>query len=247
MGGKFSKRSFRKAFKSMMLVFLVTIITMICIYLICFIIVNAAQQTTDSLSVSRNEILVGRDSTTVYFYINALEYDGNSIILYENNVPVGQFYDDGDYVNHGDDVKGDGIYSVKYTINTNITGDVTYYYYAEYDGQISSNEISIDIITPFTEKELADMKYVDNAISAVLSEYSIPDSLRVERSDFLWNCNEKKYETAVQNKYKAIYETLNALLDEGKISDFNYDDVNRVFNCTHLNGIVFSVFVDKNT
>ncbi|MDE5781793.1 MAG: hypothetical protein K2I03_10040 [Lachnospiraceae bacterium] len=200
----------------------------------------------ESLSVSRDEILVGRDSATVYFYIDALKSDSNNIVLYENDIAIGQFYDDGDYENHGDDIKGDGIYSAKYTIDINVTDDVTYCYHAESDGQINSNEITIDIIMPFTEKELTDMEYVNNTISAVLSEYAIPDSLCEVLPDFLQNDigNAKEYKEAAQRKYNALDKILNSLLDEGMISEFYYDDVNRVFNCTHLNGIVFGVFVD---
>ncbi|MDR0918502.1 MAG: cellulose-binding domain-containing protein, partial [Oscillospiraceae bacterium] len=65
------------------------------------------------LTTNTKEILVGTDSDTVYFYLSTLEESAN-ITLYENDVPVAVFYDNGNYATYGDDIQGDGVYSAKY-------------------------------------------------------------------------------------------------------------------------------------
>ena len=103
--------------------------------------------------------------------------------MYENDIPVAVFYDDGNYAAHGDDIQGDGIYSVKYNVDINTDIDSSNVYYAKSDNNFASNEISVDLIIPFTEKELSDMAYVDDAISAVINDNSYQSSTIDERKE----------------------------------------------------------------
>ena len=121
------------------------------------------------LTSSMKEILVGKDSNEVYFYLNTLESDAN-ITLYENDIPVATFYDDGNFAVHGDDIQGDGVYSAKYNVDINTDVDSTNVYYAKFDNKSVSNEISIDLIIPFTEEELSDIAYVDDEILSVIND-----------------------------------------------------------------------------
>lgn len=134
------------------------------------------------LTSSVKEILVGKNSNEVYFYLNSLETNAN-ITLYENDIPVAVFYDDGNYAAHGDDIQGDGVYSVKYNVDTNIDTDSTNVYYAKSNNDSVSNEISVDLIIPFTEQELSDIAYVDNAIASVISDSSYQSASIAERKD----------------------------------------------------------------
>ena len=143
---------------------------------------NLIASADNYLTSSVKEILVGKDSSEVYFYLNSLETDTN-ITLYENDIPVAVFYDDGNYAAHGDDIQGDGIYSVKYNVDINTDIDSSNVYYAKSDNNFASNEISVDLIIPFTEKELSDMAYVDDAISAVINDNSYQSSTIDERKE----------------------------------------------------------------
>ena len=143
---------------------------------------NLIASADNYLTSSVKEILVGKDNSEVYFYLNSLETDTN-ITLYENDIPVAVFYDDGNYAAHGDDIQGDGIYSVKYNVDINTDIDSSNVYYAKSDNNFASNEISVDLIIPFTEKELSDMAYVDDAISAVINDNSYQSSTIDERKE----------------------------------------------------------------
>lgn len=125
----------------------------------------------------KNEIFIDSNNETLYFYINGIEDVENEIKLYENDTQIGVFYDDGDFSNHGDDIKGDGIYSSKYILNKGTYTNEECIYYAEFNDGNKTNTVKIKIIVPFTEKELSDMDYVNNKVSEVLVENKTPEEL----------------------------------------------------------------------
>lgn len=144
--------------------------------------------------------------------------------------------DNGNYSTNGDDMMGDGIYSGKYVLNTNVECKVTYTFYAEIEDMSISNEIQISIIPPFTEQELSDMEYVDNIIGAVLTEYAMPNTFTSVPHEYLQNDAlgdaDPNYITLFQKKNNALFETLTNLVAENKVKDFNYDEINKVYHCT---------------
>ncbi|MDE6208051.1 MAG: hypothetical protein K2M73_00010 [Lachnospiraceae bacterium] len=166
----------------------------------------------------KSEIFIGEDSEVLYFYISGIENEENEIKLYEDGVQVGIFYDDGNYSIHGDDMEGDGIYSSKYILNKDTYINEEYNYYAEFSDGTRTNNVEIRIIVPFTEKELDDMEYVDNKISEILFENETTASL--------------------------LEEVLESLLNEGYIKEFEYDNINRVYNCKYSNGVMFAIIID---
>ena len=72
------------------------------------------------MSASKKEILVGKDSAEVIFYFES-PIDSDEYVLYQNDVPIGYLVDSGNYAQDGDDIKGDGIYSIKITVD--VTGN----------------------------------------------------------------------------------------------------------------------------
>lgn len=158
------------------------------------------------LSVSKKEILAGKESADVIFYFQTnVDYD--ELMLYQNDVVIGSLVDSGNYAQDGDDIQGDGVYSMKFTIDVTSTSSrptenekvVFNVYNVRYGETIVSNEISIDIITPFTDQELDDISKVDEAVSQLTSsdEYTSMDT---------------------QQKIDAVIELLKSLEEEGIVN-----------------------------
>ena len=132
---------------------------------------SQALDSDNILRVSKKEILIGKENAEVIFTFQT-EIESDSLQLYQNNNYIGTFVDSGNFAQDGDDIKGDGVYSLKYTID--VTGDITlsdnsqvayYTYDVRLDNEKVSNEIKIDLVTPFTEQELTNMSKVDEAIA----------------------------------------------------------------------------------
>lgn len=198
-----------------------------------------------NLKASKNEISADSDSGVVYFYLDLTNEISDNIVLCENNEQVANFYDDGDFSNHGDDIKGDGIYSAKYTVNTQLSCNVDNSYYAVIGQNGVSNTIMIPVYSGFTDQEIADMDYVDQKISAVLKEHLTPEYLLDVSTDFLQNgSSNEEYNEIVDQRYHALLDVLNELKVQGYIGEYSLDDTNGVLNCSYVNGIVFGVMLD---
>lgn len=70
------------------------------------------------LTVSENRVLLD-DVYTIYFH-SEISSATESVVLYDVTVPsekkqIGEMFDDGKYSLHGDDIAGDGIYSIRYS------------------------------------------------------------------------------------------------------------------------------------
>lgn len=193
----------------------------------------------------KNEVFIDSDSETLYFYINVMEDIENEIKLYENDTQIGTFYDDGNFANHGDDIKGDGIYSSKYILNKDTYTNEECSYYAEFSDGIKTNTIKINIIVPFTEKELSDMDYVNNKVSEVLVENKTPESLLNIPSEFLQNGTySDDYKILHEKRCNELEIVLESLLNDGYIQEFTFDTKNRVYNCKYSNGVIFAIITD---
>lgn len=164
------------------------------------------------LSVSKKEILAGKESADVIFYFQT-NTDSEEFMLYQNDVAIGKLVDTGNYAEDGDDIKGDGIYSMKYTVDVTGTSatptenkKVAYYSYdVRYGEAIVSNTVTIDIIQPFTEQELADMAKVDDAISQLLQSESYQSMDVMQRAD-------------------AVLELLHAFVEEGIVDSVTQEE-----------------------
>jgi len=183
------------------------------------------------LSATKKEILAGEDSADVIFYFQT-NVDSDEFMLYENDVAIGTLVDSGNYEQDGDDIQGDGVYSMKFTIDvTNPSAKptdskkVVYNSYdVRYKEETVSNEISIDIITPFTEQELEDMEKVDEAVSQLINsdDYSSMD---------------------IEQKTDAIIELLKSLEEEGLVNNIVLYEQQISF--LYNSGVKCLVFIDS--
>ena len=187
---------------------------------------NMINNASNYLSSNKKEIVVGSDSNEVYFYYNSLEQNSD-ILLYENNNPVATFYDDGNYSLHGDDIKGDGIYSIKYNINTESINDSVNVYYAKSSNHKTSNKLSIELIKPFTQQELNNIAYVDNSVNGVVNNTAFQSSEISGRKDTMTNLLEE-------------------LQDNNKIVDnsIKYDEVNKVLSFKYTRDVIGEILLE---
>ncbi len=197
------------------------------------------------LIADTDEILAEVSSKTVYFYVfTEEEIPAVSLVDTQTNQVVATLVDDGNYASSGDDMMGDGVYSAKYTLNTNVPEDTVYSYRAVADDKMTSNEISIAVYLPFTEQELDDMEYVDNAILKVLRDNPTPDYLKNIPSEFVQNGYVEDYSNVFEKRYSELIATLEALLVEGKLESYHYDEAGHAFVCRYKSGGEFFIDVD---
>lgn len=202
-------------------------------------------ETVADLKASKNEISTDTDDGQVYFYLDMADETSENIVLCENDDQVTSFYDDGDFTNHGDDIKGDGIYSAKYMIDTKITNDVENSYVAMIGQDEVSNTIKIPVYIGLSDQEIDDMDYVDQKISSVLKEHLTPDYLINVPSDYVQNGSEtEEYNEIVEQRYQALLEVVTELKSQGYIGEYSLDELNGVLNCSYSNGIWFGVMLD---
>lgn len=197
------------------------------------------------LSANKTEFSSKQAYEEVIFYLNIPSAVSDAIALYEDNDIIAYFYDDGNYLTHGDDIKGDGVYSAKYNINLNVETDITNTYHAHINQHIASNNIEIKIVVDLSEEELINMQYVDSKIEAVLKENLTPDELLEVPVDYLQNGDGQsdQYKTIKKKRNEDIATALNGLKNDGYIGSYSYDEINGVFNCEYSNGIPFGIIV----
>lgn len=193
------------------------------------------------LSSEITEFLGNSGNKTIIFYLmtNAT-VSSIPLINSDTNEVIATLVDDGKYSVSGDDMTGDGIYSGKYTLNTNVEDDMVYYFHAETD-QVVSNEVAITITIPFTSQELSDMEYVQNSISDVLKKHATPEQYLQVPYEYLQNNADFDYCALFEERCAALTDVLSLLQNEGKINSYHYDDINKIFNCEYSNSIPFII------
>ncbi|MBQ7046134.1 MAG: dockerin type I repeat-containing protein [Oscillospiraceae bacterium] len=183
------------------------------------------------LSATKKEILAGKDNADIIFHFQT-NVDSDEFMLYENDVAVGTLVDSGNYEQDGDDIQGDGVYSMKFTIDVTSSSakptdnkKVVYNSYdVRYEEETVSNEISIDIVTPFTEQELEDMETVDEAVSQLLNS-----------DDY------KSMDT--QQKADAVLELLKSFEEKGLVNNILLNELQISF--LYNSGVKCVVFIDS--
>ena len=148
-----------------------------------------------SLSASATEIQAGIDSGEIIF--SAEIPPGHSpkrleLINVDTGNTAAELYDEADYDRYGDTVKGDGVYCCRYTLDTNIDTDPdvseerNYHFYVTYTENNTgyySDIVKIWVCEPFTDKELADIVAVDDAISEWISSDEYKNASIEERTE----------------------------------------------------------------
>lgn len=204
---------------------------------------NLFNESDDSMFLysETNEFLGNSGNKTIVFYLmtNA-EVPSISLINSDTNENIATLVDDGKYSVSGDDMMGDGIYSGKFILNTDVEDDIVYNFHAEID-QVISNEVAITIVLPFTSQELSDMEYVQKSISDVLVKYATPEEYLQVPYEYLQNNVDFDYCALFEERCAALTEILSILQIEEKIKSYYYDDKNKIFNCEYSNGIPFLI------
>ena len=204
-----------------------------------------AEAETPSFSVSKTEdivltsgdgrksveIQVGRDSDTLSLIaVLPEEYDKNNVSLYstdtDNAVTELSLAQSGFY---------EGTIQVNTDINNNddMSEDVHYFYYVMYnDGNNShtSSLLDVHVVEPFSDKEKADMEYVQQAITETLS------TLKYSNAD-------------INKRADIVLDLLNDMADEGKIIKesicLNDDGISYQYSCGVNGGVMLKDFDDE--
>ena len=188
-----------------------------------------------------DEVLGDSGNKTIKFYLMTdTEVSSIPLINSDTDEIVATLVDDGRYSVTGDDMMGDGIYSGKFTLNTNVEDDIVYNFHAEME-QVISNKVTVTVILPFTSQELSDMEYVQKTISEVLKKYATPEEYLQVPYEYLQNNVDFDYCALFEERCMALNEILSILQNEGKINSYYYDGKNKIFDCAYNNGIPFFI------
>lgn len=155
----------------------------------------------------------------VLFYINTENTTDDcevTLVDADGDKKVADMHDDG---KNGDKTANDGIYST--TVSVDCSEEKTLQYYAVIDdgsSSIMSKVREINIFAPMTDEEAENMETVDNRLADLTesSEY-------VNASD--------------NDKVSYMKETLENMLDEGLITDYQFANDNLSVSYTYLDGI----------
>ena len=167
---------------------------------------------------------IGENGTAIF---NAA-YIGGDVSLTLINLTTGNEYlmiDNAD-VNNGDDIAGDGVYSVKIAIDTSVEKD--YIFIATSNNGATSNQIKISVIKGITEEDIDDaldtIKSLDEKWAEILEKHGENnDAAKVEMFEYI-----KKLETL------------------GYISDVQIDQSNLLLILfTHPGGILGGFFLES--
>jgi hypothetical protein len=167
------------------------------------------------LEVSKKEILAGKESAEVYFYFQ-VDTDSNDYKLYQNGEFVANLVDTGKYAQDGDDIQGDGVYSAKFTVDvSNSNAKLTYN--VKSGDTVVSNEVTINVIKPFSEKDIADMAYVDETLNSI-----------IETADFK--------NSDVETRLSLIEPTIQKLIEDGYLLSYSVEreekcSVSFIYSC----------------
>lgn len=195
------------------------------------------------LTANTNEILVEENQNILYLYVNVDDeiYDKESISLYVDGKETGYFYDDGNFDEHGDDIKGDGVYTAKYIFKATENKIDKLNFIAYFSDGTSTNEVSVTLILPFDDDELNAMLHVKNRIANAMKNNPTPEEILNTESQNVQNGGYKDiYDTRTAN----VTSVLNELSDLGYISEYKYDDVNKNYVCKYANGVTFAIKLD---
>ena len=180
---------------------------------------QAAAENTDalediSLSVDKKEITADKNENEVIFYAEIpakCSPEKFALIDAKTGETAAELFDEADFEKYGDTIKGDSVYNCRFKVNDSINtnSDVSetavYSYYAVFTddkGTHRSNTVDITVYEQFTDKELADMEAVDNAVSALTD-------------------SESYKALSVEQRKEKVTQLLNELADKGT-ADRNY-------------------------
>lgn len=179
-----------------------------------------------NLYSSKSSVLIGKGEKA-YIYLET-EIETDFINLYnaeDDTEAVISLYDDGDFLNHGDDMAGDGIYSAY--ISDLSDNDIEITFVAIYNNS-KSNEVKVQYYTVISDEENEIMATVDNKIDEILLS---------------GNFTEK----TIEEKEELVQDTLNAFVETGEISDGSiaYNENDQLFSFQYSNGVLGGVMIGE--
>lgn len=180
-----------------------------------------------ALRASRDTACIGSD--TLYLYLDT-DIEADQITVFYGKKGSGErkqidLYDDGT-AKHGDDIKGDGIYSI--ILRPEGTEDMKMQFTAEY-GKKSSNTVTVSYYMPIPADLFSTMDAVDDEIDTLLSE---PDF--TEKTD--------------DEKLGMVTGLLNELVETNKVLEgsIHVDEENSVVSFRYpgeiLGGVMYGEF-----
>ena len=178
------------------------------------------------LSASKRDFLTSDKPIDVTFYTEAIDKNATVVLVDSENKVVAKLEDDGRRDTSGDELRGDGVFTAKVRINPASVGEHIFRAVARIGGKdVISRELSIYIVEPFTEQQLADMEAADAALDAL-----------VDRAGFL--------EMHVERRAEMILRTLGELAEQGLVQrdSIEYDEGRAVF-FRYSNGIIGGWFL----
>lgn len=130
------------------------------------------------LRASEHELTVGQDEPEVIWYAEVpVECSPQTVLLIDADTgeTAAVLYDLADYETYGDTIQGDSVYNCRFPVDFDFGTDpdasehVTHTYYAAFteDGITHrSEDTELSVYEPFTDKELAAMEEVEDAVQA---------------------------------------------------------------------------------
>lgn len=123
-----------------------------------------------TLQCDTTRVSTDATDTIVYFYAETdLEVGELQLIDSATDQVVATMYDDGKYVQHGDDLPYDGVYSCKISIDNSEKNFLSYYAKCDSTNSIS-NYVGIKVYVPLTTTDFGEMSAVDTAINNLYSQ-----------------------------------------------------------------------------
>lgn len=167
-----------------------------------------------NLSSGGYEFFATGIAETVYFYAETTgDIISVSLIDSENNV-IDEMEDDGKYGISGDNSENDGVFTCKVSIDMIAENTLIYRAVSTVNGfTVESNEVSIKISVPLTDRDLENIEMVDNAINNLFETFT--------------------YETLEQKRIavQGLLESFNGTL----ITDIYYSETEKMFSYSYIN------------
>ena len=171
---------------------------------------GSAENIGDFVLCSDKSFILTGDEYKVTFNIQS---NNDTVALYCDDAEIEQLYDDGDMAQHGDTIKGDGIFSV--VISMNESKSAKHVFCAEANGK-KSNAVTIEVKENIADSDYDDMDNTNTQIQETVNDADF-DNLPIEKRKEL---SDKKLQELVDKGY--IMKNSLHYLEDSKTYSFKY-------------------------
>lgn len=141
------------------------------------------------LSADQTEFEVMSDGNVIFYAKVNHAVEKIELMDVDTDQPILELKDDGKYVDSGDDLPGDNIYSGKMSLDTSKEKEFSFVAKVTIPDQLVSNTVKCNVYASFSEEQLQDMDKVDSLFQEELFEASGYDDMTVserkEKADAL--------------------------------------------------------------